>query len=59
MKAGLFYEFHRVSLEPLLALQTAEVVGFSVMGNLEFGSVLVENYSANWIGRHYSALNLV
>lgn len=58
MTVGLFYEFHRVSLKSLLAFQTAEIEGFSVMGNLEFSSVLVKNYSANWISRHYLVLNL-
>ena len=43
-----------MSLEPLLANETAEMVGFTLISNFEFSSILVKNHAANWISkRHY------
>jgi hypothetical protein len=48
-----FHEFVGVPLESLLALQTAEIVRFSIVCDLELGRILVKNYAANRIPGHY------
>jgi hypothetical protein len=47
-----------VSLEPLLAGDAAEVIGFAVKRDLELGCLVVQYCAANWIFRHYPDLNL-
>jgi hypothetical protein len=49
-----------MSLEPFLANKTAEMVGFTLISNFEFSSILVKNHAANWISkRHYFFLSLM
>jgi hypothetical protein len=40
-KPLLLYEFGCVSFEPFFALQAAEVVGFSIVSNLELGCIVI------------------
>jgi hypothetical protein len=40
-------------LESLLASETAEVVGFTLISNFEFSSILVKNHAANWISKRH------
>jgi hypothetical protein len=54
----LFHKLHRVSLEPLLAGNAAEVIGFAVKRDLKLGCFVVQNRATNWILRHYPDLNL-
>ena len=50
----LFYEFCGMSFESFLADETAEMVGFALISDFEFSSILVKNHAANWISkRHY------
>ena len=56
--AGLLYEFHRVSLKPLLAGHAAKVIGFTIKRDLELRCLLVQNRATNWILRHYPDLDL-
>lgn len=57
--APSLYELGSVSLESFLAFYATEVVGFSVVCDLEFGCVFVQNYAANRVCGHYLILNLV
>jgi hypothetical protein len=41
-----------MSLKPLLAAKTAEMVGFSVVGNFELGGCFVKHHAANWVSKH-------
>ena len=50
-KFNLFNEFYGMPLESFLALKTAEMIGFSLIGNLEFRSVFIKNHAANWISK--------
>jgi len=47
-----------VSLEPLLAVEAAKMKSFTVVSDFELGCLFVQDHSANWVFRHYSALNL-
>jgi hypothetical protein len=47
-----------MSFKPLLAGHATEVIGFSVKGDLELGCFVVQQYTANWIFRHYPYPNL-
>jgi hypothetical protein len=47
-----------VSFESFLAYEAAEVDGFALIGNFEFGCVFVENCSADWVSVHYLGLYL-
>jgi len=38
-------------LESFFTLKTAEMVGFSFIGNLEFRSIFIKNHAANWISK--------
>ena len=58
LSVSLFHKLHRVSLEPLLAGDAAEVIGFAVKRDLKLGCFVVQNGAANWILRHYPDLNL-
>jgi hypothetical protein len=46
------YKFACVSFEFLLAIQTTEIIGLSVVSNLKFGCVLIKNRTANRVSRH-------
>ena len=54
----LFYEFSCVPFESFFALYAAEVVGFSIVCNLELGGVFVQNCTANWVSWHSIVLYL-
>jgi hypothetical protein len=54
----LFHEFTRMTFESFFALYAAEVVGFSVMCDLELGSVFVQYCTANWVSWHSYVLYL-
>jgi len=41
-----------MSLELLFASHAAKIICFSIISNLEFGCLLIENHTANWISRH-------
>jgi len=41
-------------LESLLASETGEMVGFTLISNFEFSSILVKNHAANWISKRHS-----
>jgi hypothetical protein len=43
-----------MSLEFLFARETAEMDGFTLIGNFEFSSILVKNHAANWISKRHS-----
>ena len=48
-----------MSLEFLFASETAEMNGFTLIGDFEFSSILIKNHAANWISkRHYFFLDL-
>ena len=48
-----------MSLELLLARETAEMDSLTLIGNFEFSSILVKNHAANWISKRHSLfLNL-
>lgn len=53
------HELCGVSFEPLFAGYAAEVIGFTAVGDLELGCLLVQNRAANWISRHLLSLNLM
>jgi hypothetical protein len=55
---SLLHELRWVSLEPLLAGNTAKMIGLTIIGNLELGNLLVQNGTTNRILRHYPTLNL-
>jgi len=49
-----------MSLEFLFASETAEMNGFTLIGDFEFSSILIKNHAANWISkRHYLVLSLM
>ena len=43
-----------MSLELLLARETAEMNGFTLIGNFKFSSFLVKNHATNWISKRHS-----
>ncbi len=43
-----------MSLESFLAYKTAEMIGFTLVGDFEFSSILVKNHSANRISKRHS-----
>jgi hypothetical protein len=46
--------------ESFFANKAAEMVGFTLIRDFEFSSILVKNHAANWISkRHYLFLNLM
>jgi len=47
-----------VPLEPFLAGQAAEMVGFAFIGDFELCCVFVENHAADWVSVHYFSLYL-
>jgi len=47
------HELHWVSFESLLAGYTAKMIGLAIVGDLEFGCLLVQNGATNEISRHY------
>jgi len=48
----LLYKFPSISFESLLASNTAEIIRFFFMPDLEFGCLFVQNHAANRIPRH-------
>ena len=49
-----------MSLELLLARETAKMDSFTLIGDFEFRSILVKNHAANWVSkRHYLFLSLM
>jgi len=49
---SLLYEFSSISFESLLAFHTTEIICFSVMTDLKFGCLFVQNHAADRIPRH-------
>ena len=58
VRLRLLHEFHRMSFEPFFAGHAAEMISFALVGDLEFGGVLVKNCATYWIFRHDFDLNL-
>ena len=40
-----------MSLESFFADETAEMIGFTLISDFEFSSILVKNHAANWISK--------
>ena len=53
LQVSLLYELFRVPFEPLLAGNTAKVIGLTIIGDLELGYPLIKNDTTNRIFRHY------
>ena len=43
-----------MSLELLFTSKTAEMNGFTLIGDFELGSFLVKNHATNWISKRHS-----
>jgi hypothetical protein len=47
----LLHEFRLVTLEALLALKAAEVVGFPFISDFKLRCALVQHHAANWVSK--------
>ena len=47
----LFDEFNGVPLESFFANKTAEMIGFTLIGDFKFCRIFVKNHAANWISK--------
>jgi len=56
-KSELLYKFPSIPFEPLLAFHTTEIIRFSLMADLKFRCLFIQNHAANRISRHRFTLH--